>query len=78
MQLLGWESCKADPDLWLKAETRGSDGFKFYAYCLLYVDDILMVHHDAMHAMNEIDRFFKTKPGSIRDPEFYLVGAKLW
>jgi hypothetical protein len=26
--------------------------------------------------LNEIDRFFKTKAGSIRNPEFYL-GAKL-
>jgi hypothetical protein len=76
MRHLGWESCKADPDVWLKSEVRGDDGYHYYAYCLLYVDDILVVHHDGIKALKEIDHFFKTKPGSIRDPEFYL-GAKL-
>jgi Reverse transcriptase (RNA-dependent DNA polymerase) len=76
MRHLGWQSCKADQDVWMKPEIRGSDGYKYYAYCLLYVDDILIVHHDGVRMLNEIDRFFKTKAGSIRDPEFYL-GAKL-
>jgi hypothetical protein len=40
------------------------------------VDDILMIHHDGIKALREIDHFFKTKPNSIGDPEFYL-GAKL-
>lgn len=50
----------------------------YYAYCLLYVlDNILVVHHDALSALKEIDQpLFKTMDGSIRDPEFYL-GAKL-
>ncbi|KAI2513193.1 hypothetical protein MHU86_1231 [Fragilaria crotonensis] len=76
MRHLGWESCKADQDVWLKPEVRKDDGYQYYAYCLLYVDDILIVHHDGVRMLNEIDHFFKTKPGSIRDPEFYL-GAKL-
>jgi hypothetical protein len=76
MRHLGWTSCTADPDVWLKPETRPVDGHKYYAYCLLYVDDILVVHHDAVRSLNEIDHFFKTKDGSFGDPEFYL-GAKL-
>ena len=76
MRHLGWESCKADHDVWFKPEVRKDDGHKYYAYCLLYVDDILMVHHDGVKALREIDHFFKTKPNSIGDPEFYL-GAKL-
>ena len=76
MRHLGWESCKADPDVWLKPEVRPDDGHKYYAYCLLYVDDILVVHHDGVKALKEIDHFFKMKPDSIGDPEFYL-GAKL-
>ena len=76
MRHLGWESCKADHDLWYKPEVRPEDNYKYYAYCLLYVDDILVVHHNGTKALKEIDRFFKTKPGSMRDPEFYL-GAKL-
>ena len=76
MRHLGWQSCKANQDVWLKPEVRGSDGYQYYAYCLLYVDDILIVHHDGVRMLDQIDRFFKTKAGSIRDPEFDL-GAKL-
>lgn len=76
MRHLGWESCKADQDVWMKAEVRKVDGFHYYAYCLLYVDDILVVHHDGVRILKEIDLFFKMKPGLIGDPEYYL-GAKL-
>ena len=40
MRHLGWDSSKADPDVWLKSEVRSDDGYHYYAYCLLYVDDI--------------------------------------
>ena len=40
MKSLGYESCKADPDLWLKPEIRPNDGVKYYSYLLCYVDDI--------------------------------------
>ena len=53
MRHLGWESCIADPDVWLKPEVRPDDGCKYYAYCLLYVDDILVIHHDGVRALNE-------------------------
>ncbi len=76
MRHLGWESCIADQDLWMKAEIRPSDGHKYYAYALLYVDDILVVHHDATLCLRQIDKYFKMKPNSIGDPDFYL-GAKL-
>jgi hypothetical protein len=76
MRHLGWEPCKADHDLWMKPEVRKEDNYRYYAYCLLYVDDILIVHHDGLKAFREIDYFFKTKAGSMRDPEYYL-GAKL-
>ena len=60
----------------MKAETRPSDGHMYYAYALLYVDDILLVHHDAMTALMAIDEYFKMKEGSMGDPDFYL-GSKL-
>jgi hypothetical protein len=69
----GWESCKADHDVWFKPDVRRDDGHQYYAYCLvLYVDNILMVHHNGVKALREIDHFFKTKLNSIGDPEFYL------
>jgi hypothetical protein len=37
---IGYTSCKADPDLWFKAETRPDDNFRHYTYILCYIDDI--------------------------------------
>jgi hypothetical protein len=72
MRQLGYVSCLADPDVWLWPETRPNDGFKYYSYILLYVDDILAINHDAMALIREIDKFFKIKSGSIGDPDIYL------
>jgi hypothetical protein len=47
----------------MKSEIRKDDGYKYYAYCLLYVDDVLVVHHDGVRYLNEIYHFFKTRAG---------------
>ena len=65
MRTMGFSACLADPDLWFKAETRPSDGFEYYSYMLLYVDDCLCVHHDGEAVLNELDQYFKMKDGSI-------------
>jgi hypothetical protein len=65
MRQMGYTSCKADPDLWLKAMTR-----------LCYVDDILCIHHDPMSVMNEINSYLALKPSSVGSPDIYL-GTKL-
>ena len=56
--------------------TRPLEEFQYYAYLLLYVNDILEIHHDDEAAIKEIGRFFKMKPGLVRDTDIYL-GAKL-
>jgi hypothetical protein len=76
MKTLGYVPCQADPDVWFRPETRPKDGHQYYSYILLYVDDVLCVHHEALGMIKKIDRYFKMKPGSIGDPEMYL-GAKL-
>jgi hypothetical protein len=76
MDHLGWKPCLADRDLWMKEETRPDDGVKYWAYILIYVDDILCVHHDPGTSLAQIDKYFKMKPGYITDPKFYL-GANL-
>ncbi len=43
---LGFAPCLTNPDLWMRAEVLPSDGFEYYAYMLLYVDDILVIHHN--------------------------------
>ncbi len=76
MRQMGYTSCKADPDLWLKAVTRPKDNVHYYAYILCYVDDILWIHHDPMSVMSEINVYLPLKPSSVGDPDIYL-GTKL-
>ena len=76
MQLFGYEPCRADPYLWFKAQVRPEDGFEYYEYVLLYVDDSLSISYDAMNALDRMDKFFMIKKDSIGDPDIYL-GAKL-
>ena len=75
MRGLGYKPCLADPDLWMKAESR-DDGSRYYSYILCYVDDILIIHDKAMPVMERVDKFMKLKESSVGDPDFYL-GAKL-
>lgn len=76
MRFLGYESCLADQDLWFKSEVNPSNGHKYYSYILLYIDDILCIHHDADTTIRRIGKYFHMKPDSIGDPDIYL-GAKL-
>jgi hypothetical protein len=76
MKHLGWHPCRADRDLWMKAETRPDDGVLYWDYILIYVDDILCVHHDPGSLLATLDEYFKMKEGSIQVPTFYL-GANM-
>ena len=60
----------------MKPQVRAEDGFEYYAYMLLYVDDALCISHDSMTLLRELDYYFKMKPGSMGDPDIYL-GTKL-
>ncbi len=76
MLQMGYKSCKADPDLWLKAMTRPEYNVRYYAYILCYVADILCIQHDPMSVIKEINGYPPLKPSSVGDPDIYL-GAKL-
>ena len=75
MHHLGFLPCPDDLDLWMKPTLRPEYGFKYYAYVLIYVDDVMVIHHDAESVLRIIDKYSKLKPSSIGDPEIYL-GAK--
>jgi hypothetical protein len=76
MKHLGWHPCRTDRDLWMKAETRPDDSVLYWGYILIYVDDILCVHHDPGSPLKKLDEYFKMKEGSIQVQTFYL-GAKV-
>jgi hypothetical protein len=73
---LGWEPCRADRDLWMQADTCPNDGVRYWAYILIYIDDILCVHHDPGTPLAKLDEYFKMKECSVQVPTFYL-GAEL-
>ena len=61
---LGYVYSKADPDVWLKSETK-PDGTEYYAYVLVYVDDVLHLHHDPDTFMNCLEKIYRLKDGSV-------------
>ena len=44
---LGFLPCPADLDIWMKPMVRREYGFYYYVYVLIYVDDVMVIHHDA-------------------------------
>ena len=76
MHHLGFSLCPADLDVWMKPMVRLEDGFDYYAYILIYVDNVMVIHHDADSVLQRIYKYVKLDPSSIGYPEIYL-GAKL-
>ncbi len=76
MRHLGYTPCSANPDLWYKEVKQPVTGVLCYSYILIYVDDILCIHHKAMPVLDKLDKYFTLKPSSVGDPSMYL-GAKL-
>eukprot|EP00978_Attheya_sp_CCMP212_P038405 scaffold190140_cov34-Attheya_sp.AAC.2 len=80
MRELGFEPSDADPDIWMRVATK-LDGFKYYEYVLIYVDDILALgeHPEkVMISLSEIYRLKKDKKTgkAYAPPERYL-GANI-
>ena len=75
MEHLKYESCKSDPDLWMRDGVKG-DGTRYYEYILLYVDDVLCVSEFPKEALKQLNHYFPIKPGSIERSKLYL-GTKI-
>ena len=56
----------------MQAEVHPSDGVNYYIYVPLYVDNVLVIHHDATDVLLHLDKYFKMKPGLIGNPDVYL------
>ena len=72
MRTLGCKSCKVDSDLWYKPMVRPEDGYEYYAYILLYIDDCLTIASDPTAELNLLNKYIQMKKGSIGDPGIYL------
>ena len=74
MSHLGFKSCPADPDVWMRPAEK-SDGTTYYEYVLLYVDDALAIGENAEKILREeIGRYFELKEESVGPPSLYLGG----
>jgi hypothetical protein len=41
-------------------------------HCFLWTISVLRLHHDTELCLQQVDKYFKMKPGSIGDLDFYL------
>jgi hypothetical protein len=82
---LGFQSSLADPDVWFRAATK-PNGFEYYEYLVVYVDDILVLSHRCKHVMQMIEKIYHIKDPPAK-PEIYLganitewsiSGEKMW
>ena len=60
----------------MKPMVRPEGGLKYYAYVLIYVDDVMVIHHDYESVLIRIENILKLSTSSIGDPNIY-IGAKL-
>ena len=68
---IGYTSCVADSNVWMKPQTN-KEGYKYWAYMLVYVDDCLLVHHDPGLVMEELKSRYKLKNDTYGEPTRYL------
>jgi hypothetical protein len=54
---LGYFSCIADFDVWMRPNTK-PNGFLYYEYVLVYTDDILSISHDPMDDLTKLDQHY--------------------
>ena len=72
MKFLGFESSRADPDVWMRESVCG-DGFtKYYEYVLLYTDDCLVIINLGDCVLrDEIGNYFNLKEAYINAPSSF-------
>ena len=68
---MGFVPTIADPDVYRRANAK-EDGFKYYEYMLVYVDDVLIVSHNPTVHLESIQARYELNPASIGPPTRYL------
>jgi Reverse transcriptase (RNA-dependent DNA polymerase) len=54
---MGFTSCKADPDVWLRPATK-SNGLEYYEYLLTYVDDCLILSENPQKIVQALEQVY--------------------
>ena len=63
MNDIGFTPSKGDPDVWMRPATK-PNGYKYYEYVLIYVDDILCISHQAEKVMETLGSLYRIKKDS--------------
>ncbi|KAI2490038.1 Reverse transcriptase (RNA-dependent DNA polymerase) [Fragilaria crotonensis] len=71
IQNMGFKPSIADPDVYLRAFAK-PDGFKYYEYILVYVDDVLIISHAPEEHLKVIEATYELNPASVGPPSRYL------
>jgi len=71
MRHLGFESCPADPDVWMRKAVK-PDGTKVWEHVMAYVDDICAACLDPQRFMDFMESRYTLKKDSVKEPERYL------
>jgi hypothetical protein len=74
---LGYKSSLADPDVWYREEAK-PDGFRYYSYVLVYVDDVLVVSHEPNKVMIALSKLFRLKDGYAPPTRYLGATIKRW
>ncbi|KAI2499224.1 Reverse transcriptase (RNA-dependent DNA polymerase) [Fragilaria crotonensis] len=69
---MGFAPTIADPDVYRRRANAKPDGFKYYEYILVYVDDVLIISHDTDSHLKRIQASYDLNPDSIGPPTRYL------
>ena len=73
MQHLGFQSCDADLDVWMRKAVKNTNGKEYWEFVLLYVDDALCISMNPEKVLEkEIGKYWLMKRGSIDPPTIYL------
>jgi hypothetical protein len=71
IQDMGFKPSIADPDVYLRAFAK-PNGFKYYEYILVYVDDVLIISHAPEDHLKVIQATYELNPASVGPPTRYL------
>ena len=77
LQSLGYVSCVADPDVWYRPAVK-PDGFPYYEYVLVYVDDLLVLSHQGHKTMKALEEFYRLKDGYASPSRYLGAEVKQW
>ena len=70
MDHMGYKSCLADLDLWIRG-SKMDNGLDYHEHTLLYVDNCLVVSQHSKDTLMRLGRYFLLKPKSIDPPKLY-------